>query len=147
MLLTRECDYGVRIIRSLGSSDGKKTVQEICKQECIPEKFAYKILKKLRDAGLIESLRGSSGGYRLIKPLNSFTVYDIIAAVDDRMFLNECLKEDKPCSRNTKDVPCTIRYELMGLKDLVIKALQSKNMEEMLYDFYQSDFKMQLIEQ
>ncbi len=56
MTMTRESDYAVRIMRAL-SHGSLKTVKEICGEEAIPTQFAYKILKKLSNAGL--------GGWRL----------------------------------------------------------------------------------
>ena len=46
MMITRESDYGVRIIRAL-KDGGLMTIGQICERECIPKQFAYKILKKL----------------------------------------------------------------------------------------------------
>lgn len=44
MLITRECDYGVRIIRALANGD-KMCVHQICEQEDLTPAFVYKILK------------------------------------------------------------------------------------------------------
>ena len=56
MTMTRESDYAVRIMRAL-SHGSLKTVKEICGEEAIPTQFAYKILKKLSNAGLIQIIR------------------------------------------------------------------------------------------
>ena len=53
MMITRESDYGVRIIRAL-KDGGLMTIGQICERECIPKQFAYKILKKLELAGLVQ---------------------------------------------------------------------------------------------
>ena len=51
MLITRECDYAVRVVRAL--ADGRRmSVGEICEKEFITAPFAYKILKKLQKAGI-----------------------------------------------------------------------------------------------
>ena len=41
MMITRESDYGVRIIRAL-KDGGLMTIGQICERECIPKQFAYK---------------------------------------------------------------------------------------------------------
>ncbi|MCL1787009.1 MAG: Rrf2 family transcriptional regulator [Defluviitaleaceae bacterium] len=131
MLLTKECDYGLRVIRTL--SDGqKRTVQVVCDTEHIPHKYAYKILKKLQKAGLVQNKRGPDGGYYLVKPLNTFTLYDVINAIDERLFLFECLRGGAQCPRNTGDAPCTFHHELERLQNMLISEMQSKSMEEML---------------
>ena len=63
MLITRETDYALRILRTL--SDGKSyTAGELAERESLPQKFAYKILKKLEKAGM-------SGGGGTARPAPS----------------------------------------------------------------------------
>ena len=131
MMLTKECDYGLRIIRTLADKE-KRTVQTICDIEHIPHKYAYKILKKLQKAGLVQNKRGPDGGYFLLKPINAFTMYDVISAVDDRLFLFECLINEAQCPRNTEDLPCTIHNELIRLQELLVNQMKSKTMEEII---------------
>jgi len=131
MLLTKECDYGLRIMRTLGDQE-KKTVQAICDIEHIPHQYAYKILKKLQKAGLVQNKRGPDGGYFLIKPLDAFTMYDVVSAVDERLFLFECLRKGAECPRNTGDTPCTIHWELVRLQKLLVDEMKAKTMEEIL---------------
>ena len=61
MMITRESDYAVRMIRAL--KDGEQlTIEQICRKEQVPRQFAYKILKKLEKAGLVRIRRGAGGG-------------------------------------------------------------------------------------
>ena len=45
MLITRECDYAVRVLRAM-AEEKRVSVNEICEKELITAPFAYKILKK-----------------------------------------------------------------------------------------------------
>jgi len=130
MLLTRECDYGVRVIRALADGS-KQTVDTIATKELMPSKFTYKIIKKLEVAGFVQSIRGREGGYRLIKPLSGFSLLDVVLAVDDNRYINECLKEDSNCkfklNRN-----CSVHLELERVQGVLVKELTSKSMEEVL---------------
>ena len=57
LLITRETDYALRILRAL--SDGELlTAKALTQKEAVPHQFAYKILKKLEGAGLIRITRG-----------------------------------------------------------------------------------------
>ena len=59
MVITRETDYALRILRAL--LDGKlHTAGQIAQDELLPQAFAYKILKKLEKAGLVEVVRGTA---------------------------------------------------------------------------------------
>jgi len=126
VLITKECDYGIRIIRAL--ADGKKrTVKTICDMEHVPFKFAYKILKKLQKAGLVQNKLGQNGGYILVMPLDAFTLYDIIQAVDERLFLAECLRGDIECQRKVEDTYCKVHEELDRLQSLLVDEMKSRS--------------------
>jgi len=131
MLLTKECDYGIRIIRALHDGE-KRTVKTICDVEHVPYKYAYKILKKLQKAGLVKNKLGPSGGYFLDKPLNSFSLYDVVCAVDDRLFLFDCLKHGAACSRNTDEEPCNVHIELERIQKKLVEVLKSKSIDQII---------------
>ena len=57
MLITRECDYAVRVIRAL-TGEERLSVNDICEREAITAPFAYKILKKLQKAEIVKGFRG-----------------------------------------------------------------------------------------
>ena len=132
MFLTKECDYGIRVIRSL--SDGyKKTVETISEEEQIPKKFAYKIVKKLEQGGLVRSIRGRSGGYLLNTELSKLTLFDIIVKLDAKRYINDCLKDDNDCPfRDHPSRPCTVHKELRGAQELLMNNLKSKTMDDIL---------------
>ena len=122
MLLTKECDYGLRIIRNLAEGE-KKVVGSICETEHIPYQYAYKILKKLERAGFVKSYKGREGGYKLAKALDTFTILDIASAVDKNLFLFECLREDKPCHFKVPDTPCAVHMEYERIQNILIREM------------------------
>lgn len=131
MLLTKEGDYCLRIMRTL-SDMTKKKVEEICEVEHIPHKYAYKILKKMQSAGLVKSKRGPDGGYSIVKPLSAITMYDVVSSVDNRLFLFECLRRDAECPRNTENMPCTVHHELIRIQNVLVNEMKAKTMEDIL---------------
>jgi len=131
MLLTRECDYALRIIRALAGGE-KTTADEICAAENIPGQFAYKILKKLERSGFLMSSRGREGGYWLVKALTDITIYDIVSSIDDTLFVNECLREDRPCLRNPDDNPCAVHFEFERIQEVLVKELQKNSISQIV---------------
>jgi len=132
MLLTKECDYGIRIIRAL-SSGSKKTIEVIADEEKISHKYAYKIIKKLVKAGFINSTRGRIGGYHIKLPLNKIRLLDVIAAVDTDRYVNVCLKQGAACSyRDSGAHTCTVHEELMRIQDVINMELSRRTMDEIL---------------
>ena len=131
--LTKESDYGIRIVRALADGD-KKTVGEICDREHIPMQYAYKILKKLEGAGFLQGHRGRSGGYQLIRDTGTFTIYDIVVAVDSSLLLFECLKKDNVCPNNTPDSYCAVHIEFQRVQELLIEEMRRKTVGEVMAD-------------
>ena len=82
MLLSRETDYALRILQNL--MDGqRRSVGEISNSELIPQQFAYKIIRKLAKAGLIEITRGVEGGCKLMADLEQVSLYDLMAEMQE----------------------------------------------------------------
>lgn len=127
MLITREVDYAVRILRVL--ADNKiVSVREMCRREDISVSIAYKITRKLEKAGIIQSYRGTNGGYALKKSLDEVTLYDIIEIVDKELLITECLQDQYNCSRNTKADICKLHEEFYRVQEVLTKELQSKSL-------------------
>ena len=63
MIISRELDYAVRIIRQLNKTQISNAAQ-IEKAECMSRDFARKILGKLKKAGIVSADRGTCLRYR-----------------------------------------------------------------------------------
>ena len=65
-----------------GESGGPVGMKTICEAHDIPARFLVHILLQLKRAGIVTSVRGAGGGYRLARPAADITLHDIHAAVD-----------------------------------------------------------------
>jgi Rrf2 family protein len=131
MFLTKECDYAIRIVRSLADME-MKPVKTICVEEHMPLPFAYKILKKLENARFVKSYRGSTGGYQLVRNPDTITLLSIVASIDDHLFLNECILDDYICDNNRSGKPCAVHEELNRMQALLFDALSEKKLSELV---------------
>jgi len=128
MLLTRENDYAIRMLRAL--KDGEKhTMKDICQEEEIPEAFAYKIVRKLQKAGIVEVERGASGGCRVGGDLSELTLYDVVTAVDEEPVIMPCLR--KSCSRNTGGSTCKVHVELAEIQKALVRELKARTLSDL----------------
>ena len=77
MIITKETDYALRILRVL--LDGEKhSVAEMSETELIPNQFAYQILRKLSAGNLVRVSRGALGGCELSCDLDATSLYDLM---------------------------------------------------------------------
>ena len=89
----------------------------------VPAAYLAKQMQLLRRAGIVESLRGKGGGYRLARSVDDISLLDIVAAIDGPMPAFRCteirqngpcgLKRSdckKPCERGKPNFQCTILH-------------------------------------
>jgi Rrf2 family protein len=83
--ISARTDYAVRAAVRLAGSERLRLVksEEIARQEGIPLRFLLNILSELRRGGIVQSHRGSDGGYRLVRDPSRITVADVITAVGE----------------------------------------------------------------
>ncbi len=59
------------------------TLSDIAQRQDLSLPYLEQLFVKLRRAGLVESVRGPGGGYRLGKPSTEIRVVDVLSAVDE----------------------------------------------------------------
>lgn len=132
MLITRECDYAVRVIRAL-SDEERLSVNDICEREEITAPFAYKILKKLQKAKIVRGYRGVHGGYSLKRNVSELTLLDVYQAIDSGMYIIECMNPKKKCCRDEKlEGGCEVHQELVRIQTNLQRMLSEKTLQEIL---------------
>lgn len=131
MLLTRECDYAIRILRVLAQED-LVNVAEIAEQEDISTQITYKLARRLDKAGIIQSYRGVNGGYQLVRSLDELTLYDVFMAIEQKLLVSECAGDHSFCTKNTVDSPCMVHREFCRLQKVIVEELQSRTLREVM---------------
>jgi Rrf2 family transcriptional regulator, iron-sulfur cluster assembly transcription factor len=83
--LTTRGRYSVKALLdlSLQPGYGPASVQLIAQRQALPAPYLEKLLIAMRQAGLVVSVRGVQGGYRLAKKPGQIFVGDILAAVGE----------------------------------------------------------------
>ncbi len=88
MKVTAQEEYGLRcMLQAASSTPGNPvTLSSIAASEGISVPYASKILNHLREAGLVESVRGRSGGYYITRPAAEINLSEILAALGGHIF-------------------------------------------------------------
>ncbi len=111
------------------------TLADISERQDISLSYLEQLFSRLRRSGLVESVRGPGGGYRLAKPAEQICVSVIINAVDELIDATQCggeenCKDDKRCM--THDLWTSLNTKIfdylsgISLADLVQNELASK---------------------
>lgn len=112
------------------------TLADISERQDISLSYLEQLFSRLRRSGLVESVRGPGGGYRLAKPANQICVSVIINAVDELIDATQCggeenCKDDKRCM--THDLWTSLNTKIfeylsgISLADLVQNELACKS--------------------
>ncbi len=85
MKLSTKGRYGMVAVADLAirGSDGLVPLSEISRRQNISLPYLEQLFARLRRAGLVESVRGPGGGYRLARPASEIRVAEVLAAVDE----------------------------------------------------------------
>ena len=100
MRLSTKGRYAVMAMADLaGHENGGRavTLADIARRQEISLSYLEQLFAKLRRQGLVKSVRGPGGGYRLIRPADEVRVADIILAVDEPIRATRCLPGSKGC--------------------------------------------------
>lgn len=123
MKLSTKGRYGARAMLDLAlhykESEGPVALKAIAERQGISEEYLEQIFSSLRKSGLVESVRGAQGGYRLARPAMRISVGDILRVLEGSLSPVDCVQEDNP-------TPCE-RYEDCVMKDVWRKVRDSIN--------------------
>jgi len=133
MLLTRETDYALRLLRCLLDGE-KKPVGDIAKQGLVPQQFAYKIIKKLSRVGLVQITRGTEGGCRLSADLTGVSLYDLMVAMEDRCSVNACTQPGCSCLWAEQNGGCRMHRRFLLIQDRLDAELRAHSLMSLLGD-------------
>src|SRR5438876_5529899 len=87
MKITSQEEYGLRCLLCLAAADGQSlTIPEIAAAEGLSTPYVAKLLAVLRQAGLIDSVRGRAGGYRLARRPLDITLGEVLAVLGEPIF-------------------------------------------------------------
>ena len=99
MRITHEADYAVRIVYDLMKSGGTVSARTLAEHTGVTLRFTLKILNKLSAGGIVSSVKGANGGYRLDMDPAELSMGHIIECIDGPFELNHCLSSDFDCTR------------------------------------------------
>jgi len=105
MKLSTKGRYAVTALAdiALNGADTPVTLAEISERQDISLAYLEQLFVRLRRAGLVESVRGPGGGYKLARPASELRIAEVMVAVDERLNAMGCdgrWEEGMGCGRS-----------------------------------------------
>jgi Rrf2 family transcriptional regulator, iron-sulfur cluster assembly transcription factor len=127
-VIRQETDYALRLMAVLAAPNGEQqksvSTRVLAEKSDVSYEFACKILQKLHEAGLIESIMGPKGGYKLHKEPRDITLFEVIAAVQGPLSVNDCMCG---CKRKEK---CPLSDKMAAMQKQMDDYLHKITLEE-----------------
>lgn len=124
----------LHLARRRGQGHGPVAARELAEQERLPADYVEQILLRLRRAGLVESVRGAKGGYRLAVDPPAISVRAIMAASEHQTFQLNCETHQVDAERCGPTSACSIRPVWYALQERVDRFLDEISLADLLQD-------------
>lgn len=100
--------YGIKALYELARhyGDDPVAIREISERHGLPVPFLEQVLSRLRTAGIVESRRGTNGGYLLSRPPGEITIGDAVRALEGPIALCECLQHEDSSDETARASGC-----------------------------------------
>ena len=88
MIVSAKTEYACIAVLELAARHGSGEpvrIRDIADAHGIPSRFLVQILLQLKTAGLVQSVRGAAGGYRLAREPAEITLLDVMTVVDAQL--------------------------------------------------------------
>lgn len=129
MELTSKTRYAVRVMVDIAkTSKDYLSIAEISEKENISIKYLEKIIGMLSRAGLVESMRGASGGYKLVKKPSEYSLKEIFDATGDSPKMAACV-DRAACP---KCGMCDTEGVFNALNQLINDFLSNTSLEQLM---------------
>lgn len=135
--------FGLRALLALAKRGNNTpiSVAALAEEMDVSADYLMQLFVKLRQAGLITSVRGPRGGFRLARPAGQITVADIVTAVEGPIAVTHCVdmspsakskkKNKPPCPKQPTCLARIVWEELTGeIADLLQNTTLARVLEE-----------------
>ncbi|HYB23875.1 MAG TPA: Rrf2 family transcriptional regulator [Solirubrobacteraceae bacterium] len=146
-MFSTKAEYGVRVMvelarRSAGASspEGEPVpLAEIAAHDGLPLAYLEHLVARLRKAGLVDSRRGSRGGYMLARDAREITMADVVAALEGAIAPIECISEAADgsivCSRESgPEHVCPTKILWTKVRMSIVSTLRETTLADLLYE-------------
>ncbi len=129
--LTKKFEYGLLAVRYIASTQNGDvaTAKEIAENMNIPFELVAKTLQQMAKSGLITSVQGVKGGYRLNKPASEISFSEIADAIGEPIRLIDCETNPNGCDAF---VGCAVKKPLTKIQKRFREIFDEAKVAEIL---------------
>ncbi|NLY56319.1 MAG: Rrf2 family transcriptional regulator [Firmicutes bacterium] len=132
MRLSTKGRYGLKAMVDLALQYGKEPtpLNEIAERQDISQAYLEQLMASLRKAGLVQSIRGAQGGYRLSRAPEKITIGEVLRALEGPLVPVDCV--DKGGAGCEKMDGCYTIIVWEKLRDAIDEVLDSLTLRDLM---------------
>jgi Rrf2 family protein len=134
-VISKKCKYAIKALLYLADNQSEERSifsTEIAENENIPQKFLETILRELRNFQLLQSKRGKTGGYKLLKKPSEIKLAELMRMMDGPIALLPCVSLNYYASCDEcNETTCTIKPVFEKVRDQTLSILGNTSIEMM----------------
>jgi Rrf2 family cysteine metabolism transcriptional repressor len=144
MMFSTKAEYGVRVMVELARRAGEDSaggdpisLAEIAEHDGLPLAYLEHLVARLRKAGLVDSRRGSRGGYMLARSPVEITMAEVVEALEGSIAPIECISEASDgtivCSRESDpEHVCPTKLLWTKVRYAIVRTLQETTLADLV---------------
>jgi Rrf2 family protein len=132
-MLSNTGEYALRAVIHLARHEGEGPlrVEDVAEELAVPRNYLSKILHALVKRGILASLRGPRGGFRLAVPSTLLSLYDVVEPFDDIEARRTCLLGGAACADAE---PCAVHDRWKGVATEVALFFRETKLADVVED-------------
>jgi len=137
-MITQKMKYALKALLVLADEAARErpeplTIEEIARRSATPKRFLEHILLEVRNAGIITSIRGRSGGYLLLKRPVEIQIAELLRLIDGPIAPLPCLSRNyyQRCEDCADEAACRIRKVFAEVFWSYLLIIESLTLEDM----------------
>jgi len=138
MKLSTRSRYGARILvdLALNSTEGPVQIGEISKRQEISVKYLEQLIRPLKQAKMVTSVRGPKGGHLLAKKPQNITLGQVVRLFEGQSELVECISNPEKCSMSHD---CQVRLAWKDATNVLYEKLDSTTIADLMEGRYSDE--------
>ncbi len=127
-MFSKACEYALKIMIYLCTvqEEGKLAgLKDIANANGSPEAYTAKILQQLVRSGLLQSLRGPTGGFKVSN--RPITLLEVVTAIDGEGLVRNCVLGLEECSSQH---PCPVHDKFSAIRDHLKGVLSTTYLDD-----------------
>jgi len=127
--ISKMADYGTIVLTTMAREPERtQSVAEIVSLTGLPVPSVSKLLKTFIRQGLVQSLRGAKGGYKLARPPAEISTAQIINAIDGPLGMTQCSAGPGLCGHELR---CQVHSHWHRVSRIMLEALEQISLQQM----------------